>query len=553
MRRLMVSILEQPVKIPGGLSLASNKAQSLREPLRQAPIPERLIVPLSQHIGEAAEALVGVGDKVLKGQVIARSLNYISAPVHAPTSGTVTDIGEYPVPHPSGLKGVCVVIHADGHDTSAATGLAMDNVFAADAADIRQRVREAGIVGLGGAGFPTAVKLNPGPQRQVELLVINAAECEPYISCDEALMCCCSQDVIDGVRIMQHALGARQVVIGIEDNMPRAIECLRDGLAVAGSHDIRIVPVPTTYPAGGEKQLIYALTGEEVPSQGLPADLGIVCHNVGTAAAIARALLHGEPLISRVVTVTGAGVRNPCNLEVRIGTPMAEVIEAAGGYTDQVSRLLMGGPMMGISMPSDRVPVIKTTNCLLVASREEAPPPLPASACIRCGQCTDVCPARLLPQQLYWYAHAREFDKIQDYNLFDCIECGCCAQVCPCHIPLVQYYRFAKTEIWDQERQRQKADLARQRHEFRLERLEKEKKALEARRAHARKGLEKRPKAGDADAKKAEIAAALERVKAKKASQDAAARNIDQLTPEQQARIAEVDARRTGGDGTAGR
>ncbi|MGD8936101.1 MAG: electron transport complex subunit RsxC, partial [Thiogranum sp.] len=311
--------------------------------------------------------------------------------------------------------------------------------------------------------------------------------------------------------------------------------------------------VPTLYPAGGEKQLIYALTGEEVPSQGLPADLGIVCHNVGTAAAIARALLRGEPLISRVVTVAGAGVTNPCNLEVRIGTPMADVIEAAGGYTDKVSRLLMGGPMMGISMPSDRVPVIKTTNCLLVASREEAPPPLPTSACIRCGQCTDVCPARLLPQQLYWYAHARDFDKIQDYSLFDCIECGCCAQVCPCHIPLVQYYRFAKTEIWDQERQRQKADLARQRHEFRLERLEKEKKALEERRAHARKGLEKRPRAGDADAKKAEIAAALERVKAKKASQDAAARNVDHLTPEQQARIAEVDARRAGGDGTAGR
>ncbi|MGD8936293.1 MAG: RnfABCDGE type electron transport complex subunit C, partial [Thiogranum sp.] len=235
MRRLMVSILEQPLKIPGGLTLASNKAQSLREPLRQAPIPERLIVPLSQHIGEAAEALVGVGDKVLKGQVIARSLNYISAPVHAPTSGTVTDIGEYPVPHPSGLKGMCIVVHADGDDRSAETGLAMDNVFAADAADIRQRVREAGIVGLGGAGFPTAVKLNPGPQRQIELLVINAAECEPYISCDEALMCCCTQDVIDGVRIMQHALGARQVAIGIEDNMPRAIECLRDGLARAGS------------------------------------------------------------------------------------------------------------------------------------------------------------------------------------------------------------------------------------------------------------------------------------------------------------------------------
>jgi len=552
MQHLMVSILEQSLRIPGGLRLASNKAQSLREPLRRAAIPERLIVPLSQHIGEPAEALVREGDKVLKGQTIARSLNYISAPVHAPTSGTVTDIGEYPVPHPSGLKGTCIVIHADGEDRSAHTGLAMEQVLAADPADIRQHVREAGIVGLGGAGFPTAVKLNPGPRREVELLVINAAECEPYISCDEALMCCCTQEVIDGVRIMQHALGAGQVVIGIEDNMPGAVECLRKGLAAAGAQDIRIMPVPTMYPAGGERQLIYALTGEEVPSQGLPADLGIVCHNVGTAAAIARALLKGEPLISRVVTVTGAGVKSPCNLEVRIGTPMAEVIEACGGYTDQAMRLLMGGPMMGISMYTDQAPVIKTTNCLLVASHEEAPPPRPASACIRCGECTDVCPARLLPQQLYWYARGRDFDKIQDYNLFDCIECGCCAQVCPSHIPLVQYYRFAKTEIWDLERQRQKADLARQRHEFRLERLEKEKKALEERRAAARKGLEKRPKAGDADAKKAEIAAALERVKARKASQDAAARNIDNLTPEQQSKIAEVDQRRAGHDSTAG-
>ena len=548
----MVKILEHPRRIHGGMKLAPNKTQSLREPLRVAAVPPRLVVPLSQHIGDPAEPLVEVGDKVLKGQTIARSLNYISAPVHAPTSGTVTDIGDYPVPHPSGLKAACIVIHADGEDRAADTGLKMDDVFRADPADIRQRVREAGIVGLGGAGFPTAVKLNPGPRREVELLVINAVECEPYISCDETLMCHRTSDVIDGILIMQHALAARQVVIGIEDNMPAAIECLRRGLEQSGAQDIRIVAVPTVYPAGGEKQLIYSLTGEEVPSQGLPADLGIVCHNVGTAAAVARALLHGEPLISRIVTVTGAGVAEPCNLEVRIGTPMADVIEACGGYTPQVDRLLMGGPMMGIALPSDQLPVIKTSNCLLAAGREEAPPPQSALPCIRCGQCTDVCPAQLLPQQLYWYAHARDFDKIQDYNLFDCIECGCCAQVCPSHIPLVQYYRFAKTEIWDLERQRAKADLARQRHEFRLDRLEREKKALEERRAAARKGVDKRPKAGDADAKKAEIAAALERVKARRAGQAAEARNTDNLTPEQQARIDEVDRRRSGRDSSAG-
>jgi len=309
--------------------------------------------------------------------------------------------------------------------------------------------------------------------------------------------------------------------------------------------DIRITPVPTRYPAGGEKQLIYALTGEEVPSQGLPIDLGIVCHNVGTAAATARAIHHGEPLISRIVTVTGAGIRQPRNLDVRIGTPIASLIEQCGGYTDEAARLLVGGPMMGFALRSDQLPVIKTSNCILAASAQEAPEPPPASACIRCAQCVDVCPAKLLPQQLYWYAFCRDMEKIQDYNLFDCIECGCCAQVCPSHIPLVQYYRFAKTEIWDMEREREKSDLARQRHEARAERLEQEKKALEVRRARARKSLSKKPKVGNPDAKNAEIAAALARVKAKKAAEtDMAPRNTDNLTPDQRAKIEAVEQRR---------
>ncbi len=543
---LMISILEQPLRIHGGLHLAANKSQSLRTPLRQAQLPERLFVPLSQHIGEATEALIGVGDRVLKGQPIGRSFSYISAPVHAPTSGTVIDIGAYAVPHPSGLKAECVVIDADGEDRAAPSALKMEDIFSADPADIRQRVRDAGIVGLGGAGFPTSVKLNPGPDQDVQLLVINAAECEPFISCDAALMCHRTRDIIDGVAVMRHALRAPQVIIGIEDNMPTALACLREELQQRGDTDIGVVAVPSVYPAGGEKQLVYALTGLEVPSQGLPTDLGIVCHNVGTAAAVGRALLHGEPLISRVVTITGEGVREPANLEVRIGTPIAELIAQCGGYTDQVERLLMGGPMMGISLPSDAIPVIKTTNCILAASRREAPPPLPPRPCIRCGKCAEVCPASLLPQQLFWYAHARNFDKIQDYDLFDCIECGCCAQVCPSQIPLVQYYRFAKTEIWNQEREREKADIARQRHELRLERLQREKRELQERRAKAKKALS-RPKAGDADSKKAEIAAALERVKARKAKQATTKRNVDNLTEQQKAKIAEIDERRASG------
>jgi electron transport complex protein RnfC len=543
MQHLMVTLLEQPKRIRGGLHLDVNKTQSLQQPLRTASVPEHLYIPLSQHIGEAAEPLVEIGDEVLKGQLIARSPGYISAPVHASSSGKIVAIGDYPVPHPSGMQAACIVIATDGKDQPTDTGLKMDAVFDADPADIRQRVRDAGIVGLGGAGFPTSVKLNTGPDREVDLLVINAAECEPYISCDEALMCSRPREIVDGVRIMRHTLNARQVVIGVEDNMPGAIESLQRCLDEAGENTIRVTPVPTIYPAGGEKQLIYALTGEEVPSQGLPIDLGAVCHNVGTAAAIARALLLGEPLISRVVTVTGEGVRQPANLEVRIGTPVAEVIKACNGYTDEAARLLMGGPMMGFSLPSDAVPTIKTTNCILAASYRETPQVTAASPCIRCSDCVDVCPAGLLPQQLYWYAHARDFDRTQDYNLFDCIECGCCAQVCPSHIPLVQYYRFAKTEIWAQESERQFSDIARQRHEFRVERLEREKKALEERRAKARKAL--KPKVGDATAKQAEIAAALQRVKAKKAGQSVQPRNTTNLTEEQQAKIAEADRRRT--------
>jgi len=547
MRYHMVTLLEKPASFPGGLHLPPEKSQSLTEPLQPAAIPKRLYVPLSQNIGEPAEAVVKTGDTVLRGQLIARSLGYISAPVHAPTSGVISDIGNYPVPHPSGLSATCIVIDSDGEDRAADTGLKMDDVYQADPADIRQRVRDAGIVGLGGAGFPTAVKLNPGPGRVVELLIINGAECEPYISCDEALMCCRPNDVIEGIRIMRHALHAKQVVIGIEDNMPNAIDCLQNELTRTGETDIHITVIPARYPAGGEKQLIYALTGEEVPSQGLPIDLGIVCHNVGTAAAIARAIRQGEPLISRIVTVTGAGVSQPRNLEVRIGTPIASLVEQCGGYTDEVARLLVGGPMMGFALHSDQLPVIKTSNCILAASAQEAPEPPQPRACIRCAQCVDVCPASLLPQQLYWYAFARDMEKIQDYNLFDCIECGCCAQVCPSHIPLVQYYRFAKTEIWDMEREREKSDLARQRHEARLERLEREKKALEERRARARKTLDKKPGADNGDAKKAEIEAALARVKAKKSEQtDVAPRNTDNLTTEQRAKIDEIERRRTG-------
>jgi Na+-translocating ferredoxin:NAD+ oxidoreductase subunit C len=529
-------------RFPGGLRLASHKDLSTTRPIAHLPLPRRLTLPLSQHIGLPAVPLVEAGERVYKGQMIAAAEGYISAPVHASSSGTVVAIAELPIPHPSGLSAPCIVIETDGKDEWLPTLAGVDDVLQRDPVELRNLIRNAGIVGLGGAGFPASVKLNTGLERRIDLLVLNGAECEPYISCDDLLMRERAADIIAGLRILRHVLNAAQCVIGVEDNKPEAMEALRAALAQGPDEGIQVVAVPTRYPAGGEKQLIQVLTGLEVPSQGLPADLGILCHNVGTAAAVYQALTRGHPLVSRIVTVSGDGVTEPCNVEVPIGTPIAELIAFCGGYTRDVRRLLMGGPMMGIALHSDQLPVIKTCNCILAATDATLAPAQPQLPCIRCSECAVACPANLLPQQLYWHAHARDLDAVQEYDLFDCIECGCCAQVCPSHIPLVQYFRYAKTEIWDQEREREKADLARLRHEFRLERLEREKREKAERHKQKRKALD--TPAGDDDPRKAAIAAALERVKARKSVADEVPRNTDNLTPEQQRQIEEANRRR---------
>jgi electron transport complex protein RnfC len=526
---------------PGGLHLDGHKSVSTQQPVTRMPLVDEYVLPLSQHIGEASKPVVKVGDQVLKGQRIATARGYISVPLHAPTSGTITAIEKHNIPHPSGLQAECIVLKADGKDTWCKRK-PIDDYMVMDRSELRNRIRDAGIVGLGGAGFPSFIKLNAKPDVTVETLILNGAECEPWITCDDMLMREQATAIVTGAGIMAHVLHCAETLIGIEDNKPEAIEALR---TAAADTDIQIVTIPTRYPAGGEKQLIYTLTGREVPSNGLPLDIGVICHNVATAAAVYHAIYEGRPLISRIVTVTGPGVESACNFDVLVGTPMQDVLVHAGVSSEQLAEVLMGGPMMGFALHSLDAPVIKTTNCLLASRAEDIPDMEAARPCIRCGQCADACPAVLLPQQLYWYARARNFDKTREYHLFDCIECGCCAYVCPSNIPLVQYYRFAKTEIAQQERDKQQSDKARARHEFREDRLEREKRERAEKRKQRASALKpSSPKQTGEDAKKAAIMAALERAKKKKAANGVQPKNIDHLTPEQQAKIAEVNERR---------
>lgn len=500
----------------GGLHLPDHKDVSTGRPIQKIPLPGKLIIPLQQHIGGPAEPIVQPGDKVLKGQTIAQVSDYIGAPIHASTSGVIVEISEHQVPHPSGLSAACIVVEPDGQDKWAELPEPLPHYDQLEPAVLRERIRWAGIVGLGGAAFPTSVKVNPGPEHPIHTLVINGAECEPYITCDDMLMRSQADRIAEGIRILMHLLGAQECLIGIEDNKPQAIAALEQAIRDIQLPDTYLRVLPTRYPSGGEKQLIKLLTGKEVPSHGIPAEIGMVCLNVSTTAAVTDAVLAGRPLLQRIVTVTGEGIAEPRNLEVPFGTPINYLVEQSGGYSAKVHRLILGGPMMGFTLHDDTVPVTKGTNCILAASTSEAPDPGQAIPCIRCGKCAEVCPAQLLPQQLYWHARAKDLDKAQEYHLFDCIECGCCSYVCPSHIPLVQYYRYAKAESWAQEREKQQSESARRRHEARVERLERIKQERQARLRKKKEVVQQKP-GDDADSKRAAIAAAMKRATEKKA------------------------------------
>lgn len=528
----------------GGLHLDDHKHISMTVPTVKSALPETIILPLQQHIGSPAEPVVEVGEHVLKGQVVAKASEYVSVPVHTSTSGEVIAIEERAVPHPSGLPLTCIVIKPDGKDKWIDLK-PVANFQDMDPSALRNVIRDAGIVGLGGAGFPSFIKLNPGPDKSVETLILNGAECEPYISCDAMLMQEHPRQIIDGLLIMKHALRAKHCIIAVEDNKRIAHTMLVNALHKHESSFIEVIQVPTLYPSGGEKQLIKILTGKEVPSHGLPVDIGIVCHNVATAASVCKVIEEGKPLIERYVTLTGEALTKPCNLKVRIGTPFKDLLNGCGWQEEQTDEVLMGGPMMGFGITSLDVPVVKTTNCILARPKSQ-PHQQPAMPCIRCGQCASVCPAQLLPQQMYWYARAKNFDKIQDYNLFDCIECGCCAHVCPSHIPLVQYYRFAKTEIWAMERDKRKSDHARERHEFHQYRMERKKKEDEERKRKKKELLKKTQTKTESekDSKQAAIEAAMARVKAKREQQEQQKKNVENLNEKQQEAIAAVEERR---------
>jgi len=529
-------------KFNGGVHPPQHKLESTKAPITTVAMPQRLVLPLRQHVGNMAKLQVEVGERVLKGQLLAMADGQISAAVHAPTSGTIVSVQDQMIPHPSGLPDICITLDADGQDRWI-EHQALDYRSLAKS-EVIQCLADAGVVGLGGATFPTHVKLREDAHRPVKTLILNGAECEPYISCDDMLMRERGEEIVRGIEIMQYLLAAETCVIGIEDNKPEAVAAMR-AAAANSSVPISVVIVPTIYPGGGAKQLIEVLTGKEVPSGKLPTEIGVQCFNVATAYSVHRFINHGEPVISRIVTVTGE-VSRPGNFEVPLGMAIDQLVEVAGGATSDINGLIMGGPMMGFNLPPAPVPVVKATNCIIASTPGMFPKQPQALPCIRCTRCADACPVNLQPQELYWFSRAQNLEKARDYQLFDCIECGCCSYVCPSNIPLVQYYRFAKSEIIAQDKARQAATIARERNDFRLMRIEREKQERAQR--HAQKTAGKTEVTADDEVKKAAIAAAMERARAQKT--EVTPQNTDSLTPAVQTEIAEIDARRTAVEST---
>jgi electron transport complex protein RnfC len=481
----------------GGVHPEGRKDLSADRAIRTLPLPKRLFVPLQQHIGAPATPVVNIGHHVLKGQLIATAQGAVSAPVHAPTSGMVVALGDHVAPHPSGLPVPTITLESDGEDKWIETET-VDDPFALAAEEIAARVAAAGIVGLGGATFPAALKLNLSRSSGVHTLIMNGGECEPYLTCDDRIMRERATQIVEGIRLIAYAVAAREVLVGIEDNKPDAIAAMQAAAqdSETGGSEVRVVAMPSMYPMGSEKQIIQVLTGREIPAGGRPADIGVLVHNVATAFAVQQAVRFGRPLVSRIVTVSGGAIRTPCNVEALVGTPVLELIECADGYAQPAVRLVLGGPMMGQQITDTNVPVVKGTSGVLALTPKEIGQ-AEASPCIRCSTCVRACPVGLVPLEMAAHIRASDLTGAVALGLKDCIACGSCSYVCPAHIPLVHYFNYAKGDLAAQERAKLKQEATNKLMDARNERIariERERAEAMARRKAAREAKERAAK-----------------------------------------------------------
>ncbi|BCB28770.1 electron transport complex subunit RnfC [Sulfurimicrobium lacus] len=466
--------------IRGGIHPDYRKEQTSEKAIVALPLPELLYIPLQQHIGAPAEALVQAGDLVRKGQLIARSQGGISAPQHAPTSGRITAVADIPAPHPSGLPQPTIILEPDGREVWTDLPEPIADPLNADPQTIRERVAQSGIVGMGGAAFPSAVKLDLGTRYKLEILLLNGAECEPYLTCDDRVMREHADEVIDGARIMAHTLGVKKIVIAIEQNKPQALAAMSS--AASTFSEVEVVGVPVQYPMGSERHLVQAITGRETPAKKLTADIGVVVHNVATARAVHQAVRFGRPLLGRVVTVSGGAVREPNNIEAPIGARVADLVAFCGGFSGAPASLVNGGPMMGQPLPGLEVPVVKGMSGILALTAGEVNEQ-PVSACIRCGTCVTICPCGLVPVEMAAFIRKDNFEVAARLGVMDCVSCGSCSWVCPSHIPLVHYFNYAKGMINALERERRKNERVKTLAEAHNARMEKLEIAAEAKRA----------------------------------------------------------------------
>ncbi|MBN2864872.1 MAG: electron transport complex subunit RsxC [Thiotrichales bacterium] len=507
----------------GGVFPQYNKELSANQPVRAQIIPTKLILPLQQQVGLPADVLVQVGDYVKKNQLLAKSSKdpkkALIVPVHAPTSGVIKAIEPATLSHPSGLQDMAIILEPDGKNITIENALKVSKQPIETPDELKEILFNAGIIGMGGAGFPTYAKI-PSRPAQIHTLLINGAECEPFITCDDLLMQTHAEEIVQGALITAKALGSSKIICGIESNKPTAIKTMTEA---AKNSIVEIKVVESVYPMGGQKQLTLELTGIEMPKKTHAVDIGMLMMNVATFAAIYRAVMFGEPLTSRMVTVSGLGFNKPFNTIAMIGTPFSELAQAAQPKTELNYPLIMGGPMMGVKVKSNDVPISKTTNCVLANPPEPVDMQMP---CIRCGQCMDACPVNLLPQQMYFHAQAHEYDKVEKLNVADCIECGCCSFVCPSHIPLVQYYRHSKSEIREIHAEQKAVALAKERHEFKMARIDREKAEREARLKAKKEAVKQQasaPKEATSEAKKPASGAAAAAARAAAAKRAAKA------------------------------